>query len=183
MISIRDMVIGDEAMVREWRNLPEISKYMYTSNYITEQEHDAWFDRVTTDPHYHYWIIVLDGKDVGVVNLYGIDYRNSRAHWAFYLADSSVRGRGVGGAVEYWVMRHVFDNLQMGKLCCEVFTWNKSVVNMHKSFGFVEEGLFRGHIIKDGKAYDIVCLAILRQEWDSVRPQIEERLRKLGVLE
>jgi len=183
MISIRDMLLPDKEMVRQWRNLPDISKYMYTSHHITEQEHDVWFDRVMNDPRYRYWIIVLDDKDVGVVNLYGIDRQNSRAYWAFYLADPSVRGRGVGGFVEYWTMRLVFDELQLNKLCCEVFTWNKSVVNMHKSFGFVEEGLFREHIIKDGEAYDIVCLAMLRREWNSLRPQIEERLHNLGVLE
>ena len=182
MISIRDMASQDKETVRQWRNLPEISKYMYTDHTITEEEHSQWFDRVAKDARSRYWMIVLDDRDVGVANLYNIDRQNFRAHWAFYLADPAVRGRGVGGFVEHWVLRHVFDELQLNKLCCEVFTWNKAVVNMHKSFGFVEEGLFREHIVKQGKALDIVCLAMLRREWDAVRPEIEERLRGLGLL-
>jgi len=183
MISIRDITLQDEETVRHWRNLPEISKYMYTDHYISEEEHSKWFERVINDPAYQYWIIVLDGKSVGLVNLYGIDLKNSRAYWAFYLADPSVRGKGVGGFVEYWLMRHVFDELRLNKLCCEVFTWNEPIVKMHKKFGFVQEGLFREHIIKNGAKFDIVCLAILHREWQSIRRDVEVRLHKLGLLD
>ena len=107
---------------------------------------------------------------------------NQRCYWAFYVADPSARGKGVGSFVEYWILQHVFDELGLNKLCCEVLASNEAVTNMHKSFGFQQEGLYREHIIKGGQALDVVALAMLRQEWELVKPRVCERLREKGLI-
>ncbi len=155
---------------------------MYTDHFITREEHEGWFGRILGDPSCRYWIIVCDEIDVGVVSLYDLDSRNQRCYWAFYVADPSARGKGVGSFVEYWILQHVFDELGLNKLCCEVLASNEAVTNMHKSFGFQQEGLYREHIIKGGQALDVVALAMLRQEWELVKPRVCERLREKGLI-
>lgn len=182
MTSLRDVRADDREMIREWRNLPKVADYMYTDHMISPEEHAAWFSRVLKDPTYRYWIIVCDGEDVGVANLYAIDQRNRRCYWAFYVASPDVGGKGVGSHVEYTVLNYVFDDLKFEKLCCEVLSSNRGVVEMHRRFGFVQEGLFRKHISKRGALNDIVCLAILKEEWEALRPQLEQKLRAKGVL-
>ena len=182
MISLRDIVPGDRDMILSWRNLPEIRKYMYTDHLITLEEHEAWFQRIMNDPTSTYWIIVCDSEDVGLVNLYSIDRRHHRSYWAFYIVSPNVRGKGVGTFAEYFVLRHVFDELNLNKLCCEVLDFNQGVVRMHKSFGFVQEGLLRKHVFKGGKAHDVVCLGMLREEWEATKNMLTERLRDKGVL-
>jgi RimJ/RimL family protein N-acetyltransferase len=88
----------------------------------------------------------------------------------------------VGTCVEYAVLNYVFDELKLEKLCCEVLAFNKGVVEMHRRFGFVQEGLFRKHIWKRDEFQDVVCLAILQEEWAAARPQQEEKLRSKGLL-
>jgi RimJ/RimL family protein N-acetyltransferase len=56
------------------------------------------------------------------------------------------------------------------------------VVEIHRRFGFVQEGLFRKHIWKQGTFNDVVCLAILKGEWETLRPKLEQKLREKGVL-
>lgn len=182
MTSLRDLRPDDEAMLLRWRNLPEVASYMYTDHEITPEEHAAWFARIGNDTSRRYWIIACDGEDVGLVNLYEIDHANSRCFWAFYLASASVRGKGVGSFVEYTVLRHVFDELRLNKLCCEVLGFNEPVIKMHARFGFQQEGLFRQHVFKGGERMDVVRLALLREEWDGIREATEERLRGKGVL-
>ncbi len=182
MIHLRDIQSEDKEKILKWRNLPEVAKYMYTDHYVTPEEHDRWFQRIINDPSCCYWIIVCDGVDVGLVNVYDLDQQNQRCYWAFYVADPNVRGKGVGSFVEYSVLHYVFDELGLNKLCCEVLDFNEAVVNMHKRFGFQQEGLYREHIIKGGQAFDVVALAMLRNEWESRKPQIEERLRRKGLL-
>lgn len=182
MLSLRDMTLGDKDKIREWRNLPHISTYMYTDHYITSEEHDKWFNKVANDKTYKYWIIICDNKEVGIVNLYDIDNRNSRAYWAFYIASLDLRGRGVGSFVEYNILCYVFDELGLNKLCCEVLSTNSPVIRMHKKFGFKEEGVFREHIFKGDAPKDIVCLAMLRSEWQVVKPQMEARLNSARLL-
>lgn len=178
MVSFRDLTPGDKDMIRAWRNLPEIRKYMYTDHVISEQEHEAWFQRITKDASCRYWVIVCDGEDVGLVNLYGIDRTNRRCYWAFYVVSPNVRGKGVGSFTEYFVLRYVFDDLQLNKLCCEVLDFNQGVVRMHKGFGFVQEGLFRRHVIRDGTPHDVVCLAILREEWEANRNDLDQKVHR-----
>lgn len=182
MNSLRDVRPEDKQMLLEWRNLPEVAKYMYTDHIITQEEHDRWFETAMKDPSRRYWIIVCDGKDVGLVNIYGIDHQNRRCTWAFYIASPDVRGKGVGSFVEYSILRYVFDELKLNKLCCEVLAFNEAVVNMHKGFGFKQEGLYREHIIKGGQPHDVVALAMLHSEWKELKPDIENRLRQKGIL-
>jgi UDP-4-amino-4,6-dideoxy-N-acetyl-beta-L-altrosamine N-acetyltransferase len=155
---------------------------MYTDHVISAEEHAAWFRRAIEDTSRKYWIIVCDGEDVGLVNLYNIDQTHRRCYWAFYVVSDNVRGKGVGSFAEFQVLNYVFDTLGLQKLCCEVLGFNKGVVEMHRRFGFVQEGLFRKHIMKRGSQQDVVCLAILKEEWNAQRPQMEERLRNKGIL-
>jgi UDP-4-amino-4,6-dideoxy-N-acetyl-beta-L-altrosamine N-acetyltransferase len=182
MLALRDVESKDKDMLLAWRNLPEVARYMYTDHLILPEEHEKWFRQKMQDPTTRYWIIMCDGQDVGLANLYGIDRRNSRCYWAFYVASPDVRGKGIGSFVEYSVLHYVFDELGLNKLCCEVLSFNQAVVNMHQSFGFKQEGLFREHVIKGGASHDIVCLAMLRSEWESLKAETENRLRQKGLL-
>lgn len=179
VIRLRELRPEDKEKIRNWRNKPTVAEYMYSDHYVTKEEHNHWFQKITTDPTCKYWIIVYEGHDVGLVCLYQIDVHNKRCHWAFYIAEEGLRGKGIGGFVEYSILCYVFDELRFNKLCCEVLVFNKPVVNLHKSFGFKEEGFFRQHILKAGQMMDIYCLAILRDEWEQQKPLIEERLKAL----
>ena len=182
MHTLRGVRPEDKDMIRQWRNLSEVARYMYTDHHITPEEHERWFQRILRDPTCRYWIIVCDRQDVGLVNIYDLDQRNKRCYWAFYIASPDVRGKGVGSFVEYSILRYVFDEIGLNKLCCEVLAFNEVVTNMHKRFGFKQEGRFREHVVKNGVPTDIVCLAMLRREWESLRPDFESRLQKKGLL-
>lgn len=182
MISLRDLRPEDEPLLLRWRNLPEVAAYMFTDHEIGPADHAAWFGAIPGDATRRYWIIALDGEDVGLINLYDLDMANSRCFWAFYLASPSVRGRGVGSCAWYLVLRHVFDELRLNKLSSEVLGFNEPVLALHGRFGFQREGLFRQHVVKSGEPTDVVRFALLRPEWERARPGIEARLRSKGLL-
>lgn len=152
-------------LIRNWRNSPEVSKFMYTDHHISKEEHRKWFNRIKDDPTKSYWIIEVDNNYVGVVNLYDINMLNRRCYWGFYLADSSVRGKGVGRLVELNILTYVFESLNLNKLCGEVLSSNDIAVTIHKKYGSKIEGKFRQHVCKGGIFHDIVCIGILKEEW------------------
>jgi UDP-4-amino-4,6-dideoxy-N-acetyl-beta-L-altrosamine N-acetyltransferase len=182
MITVREVAQEDREKIRTWRNNPKVAKYMYTDHYISSEEHECWFNRMMTDPTMKYWIIVSDAIDVGVIGLYNLDRRNRRAYWAFYLGEEGVRGKGIGSYLEYFILNFSFEELKLNKLCCEVLDINPNVVKMHKSFGFTEEGYFRQHIWKADGSHDVHCLAILAEEWATIRNEICNRLKQKGLL-
>lgn len=152
--------------VRLWRMSEGITKYMYTDPRISPADQRKWYQRIVEDQSRMDWVIDVDGRDVGVVNLYDIDLVNRRCFWAYYLGEPVTRGKGIGKAVELSVLHYVFDRLRLHKLCCEVFEWNDSVIKMHQKYGSVIEGTLRKHIQKRGEYHNVVRMAILQQEWE-----------------
>lgn len=151
--------------VREWRNSEHVHKYMYTDNQISKEQQIAWFERVKDDKTKLYWVIQYEGKNIGVLNLANIDHHFKRCNWGFYFGDLSIRGKGIAGKVEYNMLRIVFEELKLNKVCCEVFTWNTQVIKMHEKFGFRREGYLREHVYKNGEFHDLVTMGVIKRDW------------------
>jgi UDP-4-amino-4,6-dideoxy-N-acetyl-beta-L-altrosamine N-acetyltransferase len=179
-VDLRPVEARDRARILAWRNSPDVRAYMYTDHVIAPDEHDRWFDGLTGDAARTYWIIEMDGAPVGLANLYDLDRRNQRCAWAYYLADPTTRGKGVGSYVEYWVLEYVFEGLRLAKLWCEVLASNEAVWKLHETFGFVVEARFRGHVIKGEARVDVLGLGLLAQDWRARRPAMAERLTARG---
>ena len=66
--------------------------------------------------------------------------------------------------------------MKFNKLMCEVFTFNEKVIQMHKKFGFKQEGLYKEHILRDGQFFDVAALAILKHEWDLIKESLKQSI-------
>lgn len=174
------MAAEDRERVLAWRNAPHVAMHMYDEGEISPETHARWFSATLAAGDRRYWIIELDGAPVGVAALTHIDARSRKAEWAYYLGEPATRGRGVGSAVEYMVIEHVFGPLGLNKLACEVLLENEAVWTLHASFGFVREALYRDHVWKSGCFHDVVGLALLARDWPAAREAAAKRLRAKG---
>ncbi|OJU11269.1 MAG: UDP-4-amino-4,6-dideoxy-N-acetyl-beta-L-altrosamine N-acetyltransferase [Caulobacterales bacterium 68-7] len=153
---------------------------MYTDHVIAPDEHARWFAAAVIDPTRRYWIIEADGQGVGLANLYDIDTADRRATWAYYIADPSQRGRGVGAMAEFQVIEQAFGALGLARLACEVLETNPAVIKLHKRFGFVETTRLVGRATKDGQPVDAIGLELTADAWAEAEPAMTERLRGMG---
>ncbi len=184
-VDLRPLEAADSERLLTWRNSPEVSAFMYTDHKIAPEEHARWFAGIEGDKKRDYRIIVVDGVPAGPANFYDIDRLQGRASWAYYLADPSVRGKGVGGWVEFQMIERAFGaeedgGLGLRKLWCEVLIGNEAVWKLHQKFGFKQEALLRAHIVKAGRPIDVMGLGLLAEDWAVVRPSMIERLVRLG---
>lgn len=168
-------------MILAWRNSDGIRKFMYQDRIITPEEHRQWFSRLQSDKTKKYWLMNLDGRPAGVVNLDNIDYTNKNCEWAFYIGEPWALGSPLGRVTEFQTIDYVFLNLKLEKLCCAVLAFNKAVINMHKGFGFLEEGTRRSQIARGEGRVDVVLLGITRDQWLANRNLVrEQKLKPLG---
>jgi UDP-4-amino-4,6-dideoxy-N-acetyl-beta-L-altrosamine N-acetyltransferase len=179
-VVLRPLAPADRDRLLAWRNLPEIARWMYSDHAIGAEEHAPWFAGALADPRRRYWIIEADGLPVGLANLYDLAPEHGRTSWAYYLADPSTRGQGIGAFVEYWVIEQVFGTLRLNKLWCEVLIGNEPVWRLHEGFGFRREALFREHVRKDGTPADVVGLGLLAADWAKTRETSRARLTARG---
>lgn len=179
-VELRAVEARDKPRLLDWRNRPDVARWMYTDHTISPDEHDRWFAGALADPHRRYWIIEVDGRPVGLANLYDISPEHHKAGWAYYLADPDLRGKGVGAYVEFWMIEHVFREEGLTKLWCEVLVENESVWKLHESFGFRREAMLREHVWKTDGPQDVVGLALLAEDWRQARPESVRRLQAKG---
>lgn len=189
-VSFHLMSEGDLRQLREWRNSPEVARYMYTDHTISEEEHLAWFDRLQkqnagTGPFTLHMVVDYMGKPAGLVAFTDIQAGNS-ATWAFYLGDPGMRGKGLGKILAYNVMTFAFsygpeEVAQYPNLSYEVLATNTNVVGLFESMGYVQSARQKGRAVKDGKPVDALTYYMHEREWrDGKRQQLEARLRKDG---
>jgi len=93
-IILRNIQEADLKKIMNWRMLPEVTKYMYTDPELTIEDQKRWYKRISLDKNCKYWIIQVNNIDIGLMCLTEIDEKNSRCGWAYYIADTSFRGKG-----------------------------------------------------------------------------------------
>lgn len=172
-LELRKIKQDDLEMIMKWRMNPDVTKYMYTDPQLSIEKQLEWYDKVSDNTSEKYWLIVIDNTAIGVLNLTGIDERNKRCSWAYYIGDASFRGRGIARTLECNIYDYVFEFLGLNKLCCEVFTFNEKVISIHEKFGSEIEGTLKQHILKNGQFYDIVSMAITKDKWINIKSDYE----------
>ena len=168
-LKLRKIKEEDLQLIMKWRMSPEVTSYMYTNPTLTIEGQKKWLKAISKSAEVLYWIIEFDNTPIGVMNICDMDKVNKKCSWAYYIGDTSFRGRGIAVTLECNIYDYVFNVLGLNKLCCEVFETNDKVVRMHEKFGSETEGLLREHIIKEDKKYNVVTMGILKQKWDTSR--------------
>ena len=176
-MALRSLSEDDLALVLDWRNAPEVRANMYANHKITWEEHRAWFHKMQHDPSMLWYIYMQHNIPFGVVYFTSYQAKRRNAFWGFYSGANAPRGTGL--RMEYAALEHAFSDLGVHKLNCEVIEFNRAVINMHKKYGFKEEGVFRDFHYDGEHYHDVVRLGMLDSEWIGCRDKLAERISKL----
>jgi hypothetical protein len=156
-------------MIREWRNSPEVSKYMYSDNFISAEDQKRWFERIKRDKNSKYWVINFENQDIGLVYLNNINKHLNSCEWGFYLGPADVKGKGIGQKLMSYICKYVFEELKLNKLMAQVFKFNERSLYLHEKLGFRREAYYREHCFKNEKYEDVIGLAILKKEYEQLK--------------
>ena len=173
--------LADRASLREWRNDPAVSKWMYTNHEIGEEEHNAWFDAMLADVSKVYWKIVADGVAVGSVFLTGVSSQGSSCEWGMYLADVNARGKGVAQAACALSFRYAFNELAVDFVKCEAVAQNENAIGLYESVGYVRTGVQTNAVKRGDEMLSVVTLELTRDSWNAREPQILQKLHEKEV--
>jgi UDP-4-amino-4,6-dideoxy-N-acetyl-beta-L-altrosamine N-acetyltransferase len=154
--------------LRTWRNNPEIRKYFREHREITQQMQANWYkNRVHNSDNSQYDFEIHDqdtGTHIGHCGLYYIDWIARKAEFSIYIGDMDYRGKGIGSDALKTLIKYGFEELNLNKIWCEVYSNNKAI-NIYRKIGFVDEGILRQNAVKNGKYVDSYVLSMLKSEW------------------
>jgi len=176
---LRAMEQADLDLVLTWRNQKRIRQAMYTDHIISREEHYAWFERVSGQDESLHFVFEYEGKPIGVANVTDINRAANRCVWGFYIGAEDVP-RGVGSAMGFFTLEHLFETLGFHKVIGEALAENEASIRYHLRLGFVQEGRFVEHVIKKGRFVDVISFAVLERDWKRIKPELAEMIFENG---
>ncbi|MCK4442616.1 MAG: UDP-2,4-diacetamido-2,4,6-trideoxy-beta-L-altropyranose hydrolase, partial [Sulfurovaceae bacterium] len=132
-INFTELSSKDKKMILEWRNHPNIRKWMYNRELISLDEHLNYIDSLSTKKDRLYFMVKYKSEVIGVIDFTNIDYINKKTDFGIYAKPNS---RGFGKILMSSIINYAFYTLKVDRLIAEVFTKNAKAISLYKKFNF-----------------------------------------------
>lgn len=123
-----------------------------------EQFRQALWDRVLAQ-----FVVVGDGRVLGLVSAFQADFRNGHVHIAVVARPEAPPGTGLEGTA--LLVEHLFSEFDLRKVYAEVMAPNGDAFASGTGRLFVIEGRLTEHEYLDGEYHDMLVMAITRERW------------------
>ena len=169
------MIIGEKIILREieeadlnsivkWRNDPAILRWLFSYSPLSKVKQRKWYEKYLDDVTQQIFIIEVKEEKIpiGTVGLTNIDYKNQRGELTIIIGEKNYRGRGLGDECLNLLVKFAFDEMNLRKIKTLVFSDNEKAIKLYEKCGFVEEGVLKEEIFKDGMYKDVLIMGIRR---------------------
>ena len=134
----------------------------------TETSLAQWLD--DTDKATDAFLFAIRSLDsdtpIGYVELDGILWIHRVSGVSIAIGEAQHWGKGYGYEAMQLVLRFAFDELNLHRVQLTVFSYNERAIALYEKLGFQREGVYREHLQRDGKRYDMYLYGLLRSEWE-----------------
>lgn len=76
------------------------------------------------------------------------------------------QGRGYGKAATELLLDYGFKEMNLNRMELTVHAFNERAIKLYEGLGFVQEGVLREAVFRDGDYWDTIVMSILRREWE-----------------
>ena len=135
MLSFREVLPSDAALIHNWRTKNRVSSSMNTDLDSSIWEQEQWVNLKRQDPSYYHWIIRCTGKDIGLVSISNVDTDRRITSWGFYIGEDDFLG--VGGFVPLYLYSYIFHSIKLEKVVAEVLYYNTEVIKLHLKHAYI----------------------------------------------
>lgn len=97
--------------ILEWRNNPQIRKYMYNKGVISLENHLKFVDSLSSREDVAYWLVKKYEEPIGVTNLTSINSEKSEAELGYYMIPTLL---SKGNGVEFAYVNFLFAFKEIG---------------------------------------------------------------------
>jgi RimJ/RimL family protein N-acetyltransferase len=131
-------------LVRSWRNDEKIQRHMFFAQRITPEMQENWFASINNEFN-HYFIIVYNGQEVGLINTSHIDFSAKKADAGLFIFEDKYWGTDVPvraslAMLDFFFHHHILESIE-----AKTKVENKAAINYNKQLGFEQK-----KIVEDG---------------------------------
>ncbi|WP_027218048.1 GNAT family N-acetyltransferase [Butyrivibrio fibrisolvens] len=169
MYRLRELERKDLSEINKWRNDIEVINCLGAPfRYISYEVDEKWFNAYMHNRNNCVRCAIVDESNdniVGVVSLTNIDFIRRSAIFHIMIGKRENRGKGIGSFATKEMLHHAFENMNLNRVELEALSNNTIAINMYKKSGFVEEGIKRQAVYKNGNYIDMTMLSVLKHEY------------------
>jgi len=133
LINFTKLPFEMKKMVLEWRNHPDIKRWMYSQSEITLEEHLNFIENLQKIDDKQYFLVKNGDEFIGV-----IDFTNINQHTADIGIYSNPMISGVGSLLIKEIISYSFESLKLRTIFAEVLVENKKAYKLYAKVGFKE---------------------------------------------
>lgn len=111
----------------------------------------------------HYAIVDENDEYMGTISLKNINKKDKNAEYAI-VTRAKAHGKGYAAAATKDILKIGFEELGLEKIYLYVSVNNIGANKFYKKCNFIEEGVFRKHIMINGKLEDIRWYSVLKED-------------------
>lgn len=163
-IYLRKITKDDTKDIVKWRNTPFVRKCFIYREHFTEEIHNNWLTNMVNTGKVHQFMIIMkeNNTPIGSVFLRDIDDINHKAEYGIFIGEEAYCGKGIGTEAAELLLKYAFDELKLHKVTLRVLAENQRAIRNYKKVGFTEEGCFYDDVCIDGRFYDVIYMAKIK---------------------
>ena len=167
-VYLRPLTGEDAAAFVPWVNDAEVTRTLAVGAAVMDRQAErAWIEKMNASGSDVLFGIVVQETDrlIGSIGLNQIDFRYRSASLGMMIGEKSMWGKGYGTEATRLVVRYAFEELHLNRVQLHVYEYNLRGLRVYEKVGFRREGVLRQEHVYDGRFWDTVVMALLREEW------------------
>lgn len=108
---------------------------------------------------------------IGLLQFDGIAWTHGATFVSIGIGEEADRGQGYGREAMELALNFAFAELNLHRVCLTVFSYNEAARSLYERLGFQLEGVYREHLLRDGRRHDMLLYGLLRREWQERKEQ------------
>lgn len=177
-IYLRALEPDDYITTFEWRKDEEIQNMVGGPKYFVSKEKERqWVLNTITDSNRIVLGICLknNNKLIGTINIQEIDWINRSARVPIIIGDKAEWGKGFAVEARFMALKFAFEERGMHRIWALVLENNIASLKLHGRCGFVQEGILRDSVFKNGKFHNQLYLGLIREDFDKAYAAYSEK--------
>ncbi len=158
----------DKDLFLDWLNDPETTKYLNFYRPIDEAAQINWMNHLKDDKTMVAFMICLTTSQeaVGSISLNKINQKDGNAELTIFIGKKEMRGIGLGVESTRLIVDYGFKSLNLHRIYTGAYDFNLPSINTLTRFGFLQEGVLRQSVYKDGAYHDTIIFGLLKSDYE-----------------
>lgn len=150
-----------------WLNDPEVYKYLETRGNYALHELREYLAKIIEENVLMWAIHVKESNThIGNIKIDPINKVHGLGEYGILMGEKTEWGKGYAREASEAVLSYCFGELNLRKITLGVVRDNLGALKLYEKLGFVQEGLYKKHVVYDGSFYDIIRMAIFNPSFN-----------------